>query len=46
MRLKWLVMVVAFVVKRSGIGCCGDFSKTFVVIYGECCSIVVSIARV
>ena len=24
-RLKWLVAVVTFVVKRSGIGCCGDF---------------------
>ena len=26
-RLKWLVVVVAFVVKRSGKGCCGDFYK-------------------
>ena len=25
MKLKWLVRVVAFVVKRSGVGCCGDF---------------------
>ena len=24
-RLKSLVTVVAFVVKRSGVGCCGDF---------------------
>ena len=31
MRLKWLVAVVEFVVKRSGVGC-GDFKKVFVVI--------------
>ena len=24
-RLKWLVAVVSFVVKRSGVGCCGEF---------------------
>ena len=26
-RLNWLAMVVAFVVKRSGTDCCGDFWK-------------------
>ena len=31
-RVRWLVVVVAFVVKRSGIGCCGDFWKAFGVI--------------
>ena len=32
MRLKWLGMVVEFVVKRLGTGCCEHFWKVFVVI--------------
>ena len=39
MRLMWLVVVLAFVVKVSDIHCCGDFWKAFGVV-------VVSVARV
>ena len=36
MMLKWLVAIVAFVVKRSGVGCCGDFH----------CGVMMSVVRV
>ena len=45
-RLKWLVAVVEFVVKSSGIGCCGDFFRRRCENYGEGCSIVGSVVRV
>ena len=45
-RPKWLVAFAEFVVKRSGVVCCEDFSKTFVVIMVSVANAVVSMVWV
>ena len=45
-RVKWLVAVVAFAVKRSGVGGCLGILGGVCSDHGEHCSIVMSMVRV